>query len=172
MSIIRNILTGNPYDLAQGLDTLRERAYRECLAESERMNLHASAAMSNLDEYEAYVPEPSEVATWLTKDHIGDWQEVLRVTAILVTRFALESEVDSDVATIERAIHEGTLNGFNAIKLYATNAHAWNPNFRELDWVTGTLHLWRFSDGTIDAGILEVELADVATIWVDLASVN
>lgn len=172
MSIIKNVLISNLYDLTNGLDKLREQAYVECQEESERLNLCSSAAINNLDEYSAFVPDASEVATWLTKDQLGDWQEVLRVTAVLATRFALEAEVDADVALIERAIHEATLNGFNALKLYASNAHGWVPHTAEVDWKTGTLHLWKFHDGVIDAGMLQVELSGPATVWLDLDPVN
>lgn len=172
MSIIKNILIGNPFDLAKDLETLREKAYRECLAEAERMNLHVSAASFNLDEYSEFVPEPIEIATWLTEEQMGDWQEVLRVTAVLTTRFALEAEVDADLRIIERAIHEASLSGFDALTLYSTNAHGGLPHACEIDWKTGTLHLYRFRDGTIDAGILQVELSDVSEIWLDLDPID
>lgn len=172
MSIIKELIHGNHYDLAKGLDALQDRADDLCHEQAERMNIDISAAISNLDEYAAHLPDSVEVAARLTKDQRGDWQEVLRTTAILATRAHLEAEVEADIAKIKAALHEAELTGYQALKLYSTNAHGWVPHTSEIDWTTGTLHLWRFSDGTIDAGMLEVELADVAEIWIDLAPVD
>lgn len=172
MSIIRDLITGNPYDLLKGLDALEDRAYDACREEAERLNIHTSSALFNLDEYADHMPDSAEVVARLTKDQQGDWQHVLRLTAMLATRAHLEAEVDTDIAKIKAALHEAELTGFKALKLYSTNAHGWVPHTSEINWSHGVLHLWKFHDGTIDAGMLEVELADVAEIWIDLTPVD
>jgi hypothetical protein len=172
MSIIKNLIIGNPYDLAKGLEPLEDRAFDACLNEAEQMNLDTLSALSNLDEFDTHLPDPAEVARHLAKNQQGNWEATLRLTATLATRAALEAEVETDIAKIKKALHEAEMSGFRATKLYATNAYGWAPHFTEIDWKTGTLIEWRFRDGEFDAALLEVELADFAEIWIDLTPMD
>ena len=172
MSIIKNLIVGNPYNLAHGLDALEERALDACQTEAEAMNLDATAAIYNLDEYDAHVPEPAEVAQRLSKAQQGDWQAVLRLTATMATCSALEGEVDADFSKIRAAVHEAEVAGFQATRLYASNAYAWASHYSEHEWLNGTLLEWRFRDGTFDVALLEVNLSGFADIWIDLALVD
>ena len=172
MSIIRNVLVGTPYSLSNGLDDLEDRALRACQAEAEAMNLDATAAIYNLDEYDAHVPEPAEVAQGLSKAQQGDWQAVLRLTATMATCSALEAEVDANLSKIRAALHEAEMAGFQATKLYASNAYAWASHYSEHEWFNGTLLEWRFRDGTFDAALLEVNLSGFVDVWIDLALVD
>lgn len=172
MSIIKNLIVGNPYDLALGLDALEDRALDACQAEAEAMNLDAAAAICNLDEYEVHVPEHTEVAQRLSKTQQGDWQAVLRLTATIATCSALEVEIDADLSKIRAALNEAELAGFRATKLYSSNAYAWASHYSEHEWLNGTLLEWRFCDGTFDAALLEVNLSGVADVWIDLALID
>lgn len=172
MSIIRYVLVGTPYSFSNGLGDLEDRALSACQTEAEAMNLDVMSAIFNLDEYEAHVPEAAEVAQCLSKDQQGDWQAVLRLTAIMATCSALEAEVDADLFKIRAALHEAELAGFRATKLYCSNAYAWASHYTEHDWLNGTLIEWRLHDGTFDAALLEVNLSGFADIWIDLVLVD
>lgn len=172
MNIIKNLILGNPYDLSRGLDALADRAFDTCQTEAKQMNLDTRSAIFNLDEYEDHAPDPAEVAEHLSRDQQGDWQALLRLTATLATRAALEVEVEADLAKIKKALHEAELGGFRATKIYSSNIHDWAPHYSEIDWLHGTLIEWRFRDGEFDAALLEVELAGFAEIWIDLTLVD
>lgn len=172
MNIIRDLIYGNPYNLSKGLDRLQERADDLCRERAEQLNLDILPALTNLDEFEAYLPDPAEVVARLMRKQLGDWQSVLRVTATMVTQAALDAEVEADLGIIKRAIHEAELSGYQARKLYGSNVYSWAPHYTESDWSHGTLIEWRFHDGQFDVALLEVNLTGFADIWIDLALVD
>lgn len=172
MTIIAEFLYGNPYDLANGLDELRDRAFAESHEEAHRRTLCFADALDCLSLHSDHAPEPREVADLLSKDRLGDYEAVTTLSAMMTVRAFLDAEVEADLSAIARAIHQGSILGFEAKRLYGTCAHGDLPHDREIDLQTGTLFEWTARGGAWDNAMLRVSLSGGTEVWVDLAWVD
>lgn len=165
MNIIRNLILEAPHDLSRGLDPLWEKAYDRSRKEAGGMNIYPADALENLARYAEHEAEPAEVADCLSKDRHGDWQAVITMAALLATKQHLEAQVEADIAKLERAIHEVSLTGYEARRLYSTCTYGWRPHSSETELASGTLFEWK----NLDAAMLRVPLSEDAEVWIDLA---
>lgn len=172
MSIIADFLYGNPYDLTNGLDEMRDRAFSETHEEAHRRTLCFADAVECLSLYSDHAPEPSEVAELLSKDQLGRYEAVTTLSAMMAVRSFLDAEVEADLSAIVRAIHLCSLLGFEAKRLYGTCVRGEMPHDRESDLEVGTLFEWTVQGGTWDAAMLRVSLSGGTEAWIDLAWVD
>lgn len=168
MNIVYNLILEAPYELSRGLEPLWEKAYDRCRKEAEGMNLYPADALENLSRYAELEAEPAEVANCLSKEQQADWRAVVIMAAVLATGQHLEAQVEADIAKLEGAIHEATLAGYEAKKLYASCACGWVIHTAETDLANGTLFEWK----KLDAAMLRVSLSEDAEAWIDLAWVD
>ncbi|MNR82479.1 hypothetical protein D3C72_132380 [compost metagenome] len=164
MNIIRNLIIEAPHDLSRDLAPLWERAYERCRRDAEGMNLYPADAFENLSRYAEHEAEPAEIASCLCKEQQGDWRAVV----IMATKQHLEAEVEADIAKLERAIHEASLTGYEARRLYSTCACGWTPHSSETELTSGILFEWK----NLDAAMIRVSLSAGAEVWIDLAWVD
>lgn len=168
MNIFHNFILEASYDLSQGLESLWEKAFDRCCKEAEGMNLYPADALENLSRYAEHEAKATEIASCLSKEQLGDWQAVVTMAAVRATRQHLEAQVEADIATLDRAIHEASIGGYEAKRLYSSCACGWVIHTSETDLANGTLLEWK----KLDAAMLRVPLSEGAEVWIDLAWVD
>jgi hypothetical protein len=155
--------------IERDLQDLRDLAYDEAHEVAANRNIYHADALDNLSRFNEHEPDAETVREHLDPADHGDWRATMVMAATLATVAALEHQVEADLAKIEAAIHEATLAGFEAKKLYATCANGWAAHDSEEDWAYGTLYLWKLFEGEASAAMLRVTLTEGGEAWIDLA---
>lgn len=175
MNILQNVVTdrgGIAIATERDLQDLRDLAYDEGHQVAENMNVYTSHALDNLSRFSQHEPDAETVREHLDPADYGDWRATMVMAATLATVAALELQVEADLTIIEKAIHEATLAGYEARKLYATCANGWAPHQAETDLQQGTLYEWKRLDGDVDAAMIRVKLSEDDEAWIDLRRVD